>query len=145
MEDGDDFGGMTTLTFGTNEDQVRAGLTLFGRSGGFEYLLSGTRSDSGSYEHGSGVTVPGSEADLTSCATISGVKFSKSPSWAAERTDPASALSPLSALLPPSSLITDFANGWSIGRVALDMVPPPFSCDSRDIYLRPDSNYDAAM
>ncbi|MGK7753243.1 MULTISPECIES: TonB-dependent receptor domain-containing protein [unclassified Roseovarius] len=66
LEDGDNFGGMTTLTFGTNEDRIRAGLTLFGRSGGFEYLLSGTRSDSGSYEDGSGVTVPGSGADLTS-------------------------------------------------------------------------------
>ncbi|MFN3209372.1 MAG: TonB-dependent receptor domain-containing protein [Roseovarius sp.] len=65
LEDGDTFGGLLTLSYGTNEERIRAGLTVFGRTGGFEYLLSGTRSDSGSYEDGSGVTVPGSAADLT--------------------------------------------------------------------------------
>lgn len=30
LQDGDNFGGMTTLTLGTNEDRIRAGLTLSG-------------------------------------------------------------------------------------------------------------------
>ena len=78
-----------------------------------------------------------SDAARINCATISGVNFSKSPSWAAERSVSASDLRPFSALLPPSSLTTDFANGWSIGRVALDMVLPPFDYDSRVIVCGP--------
>ncbi|KRS18205.1 TonB-dependent receptor domain-containing protein [Roseovarius indicus] len=65
LEEGDTFGGMTSTTVGTNGDSARGNLTLFGRQGGFEYLLSATRHKSSDYDDGAGVRVPGTEADLT--------------------------------------------------------------------------------
>lgn len=65
LEEGDNFGGMSSITGGTNGTGVRASTTVFGRQGGFEYLLSGTRQKGDDYEDGSGHTVPGTEADLT--------------------------------------------------------------------------------
>lgn len=65
LEEGDNFGGMASVTGGTNGTGIRASTTVFGRQGGFEWLLSGTRQEGDDYEDGSGSTVPGTEADLT--------------------------------------------------------------------------------
>lgn len=65
LEDGDTFGGLTTLTAGTNGMGFRSNLTIFGQQGGFEYLLSGTRASGDDYEDGSGVTNLGTEVELS--------------------------------------------------------------------------------
>ena len=65
LDEGDNFGGMASATIGSNEESGRGTLTLFGRQGGFEWLLSATRHKSGDYDDGSGNRVPGTEADLT--------------------------------------------------------------------------------
>ena len=64
LEDGDNFGGMLTSSYGSNGQGWRNTLTVFGQSGGFEYLLSGTRATGDDYKDGSGATVVGTEADL---------------------------------------------------------------------------------
>lgn len=66
LEDGDTFGGMATLQGGTNGKGVGATLTVFGATGGFEYLLSGTRLSGSDYKDGNGTTVPGTEPELNS-------------------------------------------------------------------------------
>ncbi len=65
LEDGDTFGGRYSITAGTNGMGFRNTLTIFGQQGGFEYLLSGTNATGKDYEDGSGVSVLGTEADLT--------------------------------------------------------------------------------
>lgn len=65
LEDGDNFGGRFTLGTNNNGTDLESALTLFGRQGGFEYLLSGTRRSGGDYEDGDGNTVLGTQADLT--------------------------------------------------------------------------------
>lgn len=65
LDEGDDFGGILSFSAGTNDDALRSTLSLFGRTGGFEFVLSATRSASDDYQDGAGVTVPGTEADLT--------------------------------------------------------------------------------
>ncbi|MCP9484094.1 TonB-dependent receptor [Shimia sp. CNT1-13L.2] len=66
LEPGDNFGGFTTLSAGTNGQGVRSTLTFYGQEGGFEYLLNGSRHSGSQYEDGTGTTVPGTEPDLTS-------------------------------------------------------------------------------
>lgn len=66
LEPGDTFGGRATASYGDNANTFRGGLTLFGQSGGFEWLLNGTRTTGNDYEDGDGNVVPGTEADLTS-------------------------------------------------------------------------------
>ncbi|WP_095590657.1 TonB-dependent receptor domain-containing protein [Actibacterium ureilyticum] len=65
LEPGDDFGGQLTLGTDTNAGGLRSTLSIFGRQGGFEYVLSGTRHDSDDYEDGDGTTIQGTGADLT--------------------------------------------------------------------------------
>ncbi|WP_299851412.1 hypothetical protein [uncultured Roseovarius sp.] len=65
LEEGDNFGGMLSLRVGDNDDFLRGGLTVFGRSGWFEYLLSATGTDGDDYEDGAGQVVDGTRADLT--------------------------------------------------------------------------------
>lgn len=65
LDDGDNFGGQLTLGTDTNAGGLRSTLSIFGREGGFEYLLSGTRHDSDDYEDGDGTTIQGTGADLT--------------------------------------------------------------------------------
>lgn len=64
LQPGEDFGGMFTLSGGDNGFGWRSNLTLFGREGGFEYLLSGTRQSGSDYADGDGVTLPGTEAEI---------------------------------------------------------------------------------
>ncbi|GAA6203040.1 TonB-dependent receptor [Aquicoccus sp. SU-CL01552] len=64
LEEGETFGGMLTSSYGSNGQGWRNTLTLFGQSGGFEYMLSGTRATGDDYKDGSGATVVGTEADL---------------------------------------------------------------------------------
>ncbi|AHD11551.1 TonB-dependent receptor domain-containing protein [Phaeobacter gallaeciensis] len=65
LEDGDNFGGRAQLGTSSNGTDLESSLTLFGRQGGFEYLLSGTRRSGGDYEDGDGNPVLGTQADLT--------------------------------------------------------------------------------
>ncbi|THH36681.1 TonB-dependent receptor [Aliishimia ponticola] len=65
LEPSDPFGGMYTLSYGSNGQGFRNTLTAFGQTGGFEYLLSGTRATGEDYDDGSGATVVGTAADLT--------------------------------------------------------------------------------
>ncbi|TCM76559.1 TonB-dependent receptor domain-containing protein [Rhodovulum steppense] len=65
LEEGESFGGLMTLGATTNSKDIRSTLTLFGRQGGAEFLLSGTRQTGSDYKDGSGKTVEGTEADLT--------------------------------------------------------------------------------
>lgn len=62
---GDNFGGQASVGFSGNGDTLRSSLTIFGRDGGFEYLLSGTRTKGGDYTDGSGNTVIGTGADVS--------------------------------------------------------------------------------
>lgn len=65
LEDGDNFGGRAMLGTSDNGTDLESSLSLFGRQGGFEYLLSATRRSGGDYEDGDGNTVQGTQADLT--------------------------------------------------------------------------------
>ena len=65
LEDGDDRGGMFTLSGGSNGYGFRSTVSLFGRSGGFEYLLSGTKASGSDYKDGDGTTIQGTESELT--------------------------------------------------------------------------------
>ncbi|MBT0958829.1 TonB-dependent receptor [Alphaproteobacteria bacterium KMM 3653] len=65
LEDGDNFGGLYTLSYGDNGLGFRNTMTVFGETGGFEYLLSGTRATGDDYEDGSGDEILGTGADLT--------------------------------------------------------------------------------
>ena len=65
LEDGDSFGGLAKLGTSSNGTDLESSLSLFGRQGGFEYLLSGTRRSGGDYEDGDGNSVLGTQADLT--------------------------------------------------------------------------------
>ncbi|WP_432690541.1 TonB-dependent receptor domain-containing protein [Pseudooceanicola sp. C21-150M6] len=64
LEPGKTFGGSATLGYADNGDTFRRSLTLFGAQGGFEYLLSGTRSNGDNYEDGAGSVLLGTGADL---------------------------------------------------------------------------------
>lgn len=65
LEDGDNRGGMFTLSGGSNGYGFRSTLSLFGRTGGFEYLLSGTKASGSDYKDGDGTTIQGTETELT--------------------------------------------------------------------------------
>lgn len=65
LVDDDTFGGMYTLSYGSNGMGFRNTMTVFGQTDGFEYLLSGTRSTGDDYKDGSGSTILGTQADLT--------------------------------------------------------------------------------
>ncbi|GGE37866.1 TonB-dependent receptor [Primorskyibacter flagellatus] len=65
LEPGDAFGGQATLSYGSNAETFRRSLTVYGMQGGFEYLLSGTKSTGDAYKDGSGATVPYTGAGLT--------------------------------------------------------------------------------
>ncbi|MEM1301864.1 MAG: TonB-dependent receptor [Pseudomonadota bacterium] len=68
--DGDDtFGGFYNLRAGTNGQDMRNTLTLFGQQSGFEWLFSGTRQSGDDYKDGDGATVPGTEPDLSDIIT----------------------------------------------------------------------------
>ncbi|EAQ04704.1 TonB dependent-iron siderophore receptor [Pseudooceanicola batsensis HTCC2597] len=86
---GETFGGLTTLRAGTNGEGFRRSLTLFGRQGGFEWLLSGTRHTGDAYEDGDGVTVPGTAPDVS--ALVAKIAFTsdtgKRLSFAASHTE----------------------------------------------------------
>ncbi len=64
LEGDDPFGGIYTLSYGSNGLGFRT-MTVFGQQSGFEYLLSGTRATGDDYEDGAGNTILGSRADLT--------------------------------------------------------------------------------
>lgn len=66
LETGDNFGGLGGLSFDSNSKTFRSNLALFGRQGGFEYLVYGDRATGDNYKDGSGTTYRGSAADLTS-------------------------------------------------------------------------------
>lgn len=57
LEPGKTFGGQLTLGYSDNGDTFRRSLTIYGMEGGFEYLLSGTRTTGDDYTDGSGVTM----------------------------------------------------------------------------------------
>lgn len=65
LEDGDNFSGRIKLGTSDNGADIESALALFGRQGGFEYLLNVTRRDGDDYEDGDGNTVLGTGADLT--------------------------------------------------------------------------------
>lgn len=62
---GDNFGGRVSVTGGSNGYGLRTNLALFGRTGGFEYLLSGVKHDGDDYKDGSGVVNDGTAAELS--------------------------------------------------------------------------------
>ncbi len=64
LEDGDNFGGQVKLSYGSNGLGLGTITSVYGRMGGFEYLLSGTRRNGSDHEDGDGQTVPGTNADL---------------------------------------------------------------------------------
>ncbi|UYV36843.1 TonB-dependent receptor [Rhodobacteraceae bacterium D3-12] len=64
LDAGDTFGGMSTLSFSSNGNTFRRGVTLFGAQGGFEYLLNATRTSGDDYKDGSGAVVPGTGAEV---------------------------------------------------------------------------------
>ncbi|KUP91823.1 TonB-dependent receptor domain-containing protein [Tritonibacter horizontis] len=65
LEEGDPFGGLFTLGTTSNGTKLDTSLSLFGRSGSLEYLLSATRRTGDDYEDGDGNEVLGTQADLT--------------------------------------------------------------------------------
>ncbi|MEO9781484.1 MAG: TonB-dependent receptor [Sedimentitalea sp.] len=65
LEAGQTFGGQATVSYGDNGDSFRRSLTVYGQSGGFEYLLNGVATTGDDYEDGSGNVVPGTEPDLS--------------------------------------------------------------------------------
>ena len=81
LEPGDTFGGLATTSYGSNGNEFRRGLTLFGGAGGYEWLLSGTKTSGNDYKDGDGNVVQGTEADVTALSgkfaytTDSGKRF----------------------------------------------------------------------
>ncbi len=65
LEDGETFGGRVKLGTSDNGTDLESALAIFGRQGGFEYLLNATRRTGSDYEDGDGKTVLGTGADLT--------------------------------------------------------------------------------
>lgn len=65
LEEGRDFGGRFKLGTSSNGADLESALTLFGRQGGLEYLLSATRRSGDDYTDGDGNRVLGTQADLT--------------------------------------------------------------------------------
>lgn len=65
LKDGRNFGGMASLGHGSNGYGSHGSLAVFGRNGGFEFLLGYTKRDGSDYKDGSGATVGGTEADVT--------------------------------------------------------------------------------
>lgn len=86
LEPGETFGGMLNVSGGDNGYGIRTNLSVFGQSGGFEYLLSGSLHNGDDYKDGDGVTIEGTEPDITdymaklSYTTDQGHKFSFSAS-----------------------------------------------------------------
>ncbi|MEY8829286.1 TonB-dependent receptor [Sedimentitalea sp. XS_ASV28] len=66
LEAGQTFGGNALLSYGDNGDSFRRSLTVYGRAGGFEYLLNGVATTGDDYEDGAGNVVPGTQPDLSS-------------------------------------------------------------------------------
>lgn len=64
LEEGDDFGGRVSLGYDSNGQNRRGSLTLFGRTGGFEYVLNGQAVRGDDYKDGDGNTVAGTAAGL---------------------------------------------------------------------------------
>ena len=62
---GETLGGLATLGYGSNGHEGRGSLTVFGMQGGFDFMLSGTRTSGDDYEDGSGDVVRGTEPDLS--------------------------------------------------------------------------------
>ncbi|MDA5555433.1 TonB-dependent receptor domain-containing protein [Shimia sp. MMG029] len=65
LEAGDSFGGQVTLGGGDNGFGLRSALTLYGQSGGFDYVLHGAQQNGSDYKDGSGTTVEGTEPDIS--------------------------------------------------------------------------------
>lgn len=65
LEPGDNFGGYLSVGGSNNVDELRGTLALYGRSGGFEYLLAGTRHTGEDYEDGDGNNVDGTGAEIS--------------------------------------------------------------------------------
>lgn len=82
------FGGQAKLSYGDNGDSFRRSLTVYGQSGGFEYLLNGVATTGDEYEDGSRNVIPGTQPDLSALTgkfaytTDSGKRFE----FAANRT-----------------------------------------------------------
>ncbi|WP_386679146.1 TonB-dependent receptor domain-containing protein [Loktanella sp. R86503] len=96
LDPNDPFGGLYTMSYGSNGQGFRNTLTGFGQTGGFEYLLSGTRATGDDYKDGSGDTITGTGADLTdyigkfAYTTGSGKRISFSASDTSDTGDRAS-------------------------------------------------------
>ncbi|MBO9473361.1 TonB-dependent receptor [Shimia sp. R10_1] len=65
LEAGDSFGGKVTLGGGDNGFGLRSALTLYGQSGGFDYVLHGAQQNGSDYKDGSGTTIEGTEPDIS--------------------------------------------------------------------------------
>lgn len=65
LEEGDNFGGLYSLSGGTNGTGYRSSLSLFGREKNFEFLLHGTVASGDDYEDGDGNTIMGTEIETT--------------------------------------------------------------------------------
>ncbi|MCA1286660.1 TonB-dependent receptor domain-containing protein [Salipiger bermudensis] len=65
LEPGDNFGGLATVTGGSNGSGLRGTATLFGAQGGFEWLLSTTHQEGDEYKDGDGDTIDGTAAELS--------------------------------------------------------------------------------
>lgn len=61
----DTFGGRLSLTTGTNGTGLRSSLALYGVTGGFDWLLSGTLQEGDDYEDGDGGRIDGTGAELS--------------------------------------------------------------------------------
>lgn len=65
LDEGDSFGGRLSFGGGSNGFGLRSTLSLYGQTGGFDYVLHGARHKGEDYKDGSGATVQGTQADLT--------------------------------------------------------------------------------
>ncbi|MCH2068697.1 MAG: TonB-dependent receptor [Shimia sp.] len=65
LDEGDTFGGRLTLGGGSNGFGLRSTLSLYGQTGGLDYVLHGARHKGDDYKDGDGTTVQGTEAGLT--------------------------------------------------------------------------------
>lgn len=65
LDEGDTFGGRLTFGAGSNGFGLRSTLSLYGQTGGFDYVLHGARHKGEDYKDGGGTTVQGTQADLT--------------------------------------------------------------------------------
>ena len=147
LEEGRKCGGRLEPGTSTNGIDLESSRALFGRLGGFDYLLSGTRRSGGDYQDGDGDAIVGTQAGLTDFAG----KFAYEKQtghrleFAASRTEDEG---PSMAQADPGAILfirPDFAGVAGRPSVPVDGLSPRTSCTLTYSHTDPVEMWDPAL